>query len=436
MRYLPLEKLVLALVHAMRTLPHYFQAHIVYVLTEYSLQSLLKRSDFIGRIVKWGTRLGSFDIRYGPRSLVKGQVLIDFIAEFSPRVGKEMVCLVEVIPWKLFVDGASNALGAGVGIVVITPEGIKLEHSFRLGFMASNNEDLGAKEVEIYSNSRLVVNQVQGSFEAKDPQMMEYLWLAKQTMDRFHNVKVVQVARGQNRHADSLAILASSSTEEIPRLIKVELVAKSSINAGVSVSIVTTVRPCWMDPIIDFLAEDRVPADEKEAKKWGLDIVGQFPRATGNRKFVLVVVDYFIKWVEVEALANIRDVDVKKFVWRNLVTRFGVPESLVSNNRSTIETLFFLTYGAEVVIPAEINLCSARVSGFNLTENLESMLKQLNLLEQHQESATIWLAEYQQKFSWRYNRDVRKREFRATDIVLRKVVGNTGDINAGKLAPT
>ena len=60
MRYLPLEKLVLVLVHATRKLPHYFQAHIVYVMTEYPLQSLLKRSDFTGRIAKWGTQLGSF----------------------------------------------------------------------------------------------------------------------------------------------------------------------------------------------------------------------------------------------------------------------------------------------------------------------------------------------------------------------------------------
>ena len=52
MRYLPLEKLVLALVHATRKLPHYFQAHTVFVLTEYPLQSLLKRLDFTGRIAK------------------------------------------------------------------------------------------------------------------------------------------------------------------------------------------------------------------------------------------------------------------------------------------------------------------------------------------------------------------------------------------------
>ena len=172
-RYLPLEKLVLALVHATRKL-QYFQAYTVFVWTEYPLQSLLKRSDFIGRIAKWGTRLGSFDIRYRPRNAVKGQVLTDFVAEFSPRNGMEMVCHVENQSWRVFVDGASSAMGAGARIVIITPEGIRLEHSFRLGFKASNNEakyealivglkttlDLGTRNVEVYSDSRLVVNQV------------------------------------------------------------------------------------------------------------------------------------------------------------------------------------------------------------------------------------------------------------------------------------
>jgi len=139
-RYLPLEKLVLALVHATRKLPHYFQAHTIYVLTEYPLQSLLKRSNFTSRIAKWGTWLGSFDIRYRPRSSVKGQVLADFVADFSPKNEGEMVCQVECRPWKVFVVGASSVMGAGAGIVIITPEGIRLKHSFRLGFRASNNE--------------------------------------------------------------------------------------------------------------------------------------------------------------------------------------------------------------------------------------------------------------------------------------------------------
>lgn len=69
---------------------------------------------------------------------------------------------------------------------------------------------------------------------------------------------------GRNWQADSLATLVSSLTKEVPRLIKVELVVELSINAGVGVSLIAAAEPCWMDPIIDFLAEDRVPADEKK----------------------------------------------------------------------------------------------------------------------------------------------------------------------------
>ena len=52
----------------------------------------------------------------------------------------------------------------------------------------------------------------------------------------------------------------------------------------------------------------------------------------GNRRFILVAVDYFTKWAKAEALANIQDVDVKKFVWKNIVTRFRVLDSLISDN--------------------------------------------------------------------------------------------------------
>ena len=170
---------------------------------------------------------------------------------------------------------------------------------------------------------------------------------------------------------------------------------------------------------------------------------------------MLVIVDYFTKWAKVEALANIQDVDVKKFVWKNIITRFGVPDSLISDNglqfdsrgfrefcsnlgirnrystpaypqgngqveavnkiivnglkrrlegakgnwaeelpnilwayrttprRSMSETPFSLTYGVEAVIPAEVNLCSARVSGFNMSQNDGQLMERLDLLEEY-----------------------------------------------------
>lgn len=78
---------------------------------------------------------------------------------------------------------------------------------------------------------------------------------------------LIQITRGQNRHADSLATLASSLTEEVPWLIKVEVEKVPSIDVRVNVSTVMVSEPCWMDPIIDFLTEDRVSNDEKEAKR-------------------------------------------------------------------------------------------------------------------------------------------------------------------------
>ena len=82
-RYLPLEKAILAVVHATRKLPHYFQAHTVVVLTQLPLKSVLRSADYTRRIAKWGTILGAFDIKYMPRTSIKGQVLADLVAEFA-----------------------------------------------------------------------------------------------------------------------------------------------------------------------------------------------------------------------------------------------------------------------------------------------------------------------------------------------------------------
>ena len=82
-RYLPLEKAILAVVLVTRKLPHYFQAHTVVVLTQLPLKTILRSADYTGRIAKWGTILGAFDIKYMPRTSVKGQVLADLVVKFT-----------------------------------------------------------------------------------------------------------------------------------------------------------------------------------------------------------------------------------------------------------------------------------------------------------------------------------------------------------------
>ena len=104
--------------------------------------------------------------------------------------------------------------------------------------------------------------------------MKEYLQVVKQVMGKFCTTRVTQVARGQNRQADSLATLASAMTEGVPLLIKVELITKLSISTTtdggftrVCVTVILATKLCWMDPIINFLVEDRVLDDAKEPNR-------------------------------------------------------------------------------------------------------------------------------------------------------------------------
>ena len=78
--------------------------------------------------------------------------------------------------------------------------------------------------------------------------------------------------------------------------------------------------------------------------QWRLDIVGPFPKAAWNKRYLLVGADYFTKWVEAEPLANIRDVDAKKIIWKNIVTRFGILHTLISDNGLQYDSKAFRRY--------------------------------------------------------------------------------------------
>ena len=200
--YLPLEKAILAVVHATRKFPHYFQAHIVVVLTQLPLKSILRTADYTGRIAKWGTILGAFDIKYMPRTSIKGQVLANLVAKLAEcpeemdvenrNMGERSVSVISVqcpMPWELYMDGAANQRGSGVGLVLVSLEKITIEKSLMLSFLATNNkakyeallmgmavvQKMGGKVVKLFSDSKLVVGQVRVDLEARDPRMQEYL---------------------------------------------------------------------------------------------------------------------------------------------------------------------------------------------------------------------------------------------------------------------
>ncbi|XP_065631428.1 uncharacterized protein LOC136068329 [Quercus suber] len=260
-KYLPLEKAILVVVDATRKLPHYFQAYTVVVLTRLPLKSVLRTANYTGRITKWNTILRAFDIKYMPRTSIKGQVLADLMVEFAKQpveMLSEKISMDErsvgtiSVPgppsWKVYVDGTTNQRGSRVGLVLVSFKESVIEKFLRLGFSATNNE---------------------AEYEA----LLQWMsWCRK-----------------------------------------------------------------WEESLWLFA-------------QWGLDIVSPFPKALGNKKYLLVATDYFTKWVEAEPLANIRDVEAKKFLWRNIISRFGVPHTLISDNGLQFDNKAFRRYCCELRI--------------------------------------------------------------------------------------
>ena len=78
--------------------------------------------------------------------------------------------------------------------------------------------------------------------------------------------------------------------------------------------------------------------------QWGLDILGPFPPASGQRRFLIVGVDYFTKWVEAEPLASITEERVRGFTWKNIITRFGIPRVIITDNGAQFNNPKFKTY--------------------------------------------------------------------------------------------
>ena len=142
--------------------------------------------------------------------------------------------------WKVYVDGAANHKGSGIGLVLISLKRITIEKSLRMSFSATNNEakygallvgmaivrKMGGKVVEIFSDSRLAVGQVRGELEAIDLKMQEYLSQVRHLQSRFESFNLSQIPRSRNTHADSLATLATSSAQILPWVILVEYLCK------------------------------------------------------------------------------------------------------------------------------------------------------------------------------------------------------------------
>ncbi|KAJ9553755.1 hypothetical protein OSB04_017800 [Centaurea solstitialis] len=442
-----------------KKLRHYFESHHIIVVTNYPLKTVLRKPELTGRLAKWSIYLSGFDIEFKPKTAIKSQVLADFVAEFSPGLEPttcdEVVMISDNKPWILYVDGSSNVRGCGLGIVLKSSQGGNIAYSVRCEFKATNNEAeyealiagldialrLGAKQLHVRSDSLLVVNQVNGDFQAKDSKMMSYLKAVKDRIARFEQFLIEQIPRDLNMQADALANLGSAFHDPFMENIPILHLTIPTIEANNEVQMNEEIYN-WSLDVWNYLKHDQLPEDKMEARKtrskaskytifedqlyrrsttglllrcitskvqinqilqemhdgecgnhtggrslanrisrqgyywptlredaityvqrcdacqkhsgmihrpseplhsvlipwpfmrWGMDIVGKLPPAPGQKVYLLVLTDYFSKWIEAGAFSQVRDKEVISFIQKNIIYRFGVPAEIMCDNGS------------------------------------------------------------------------------------------------------
>ncbi|XP_022142783.1 uncharacterized protein LOC111012821 [Momordica charantia] len=274
-RYPSIEKMALALIVAARRLRPYFQAHAIHVLTNLPLKQVLQKPETSGRLMKWAVELGEYDIRYKPRTAVKGQAIADFIADLTPG----LIPQSEDIPlgthdghsadpelWTIYVDGSSNGQGCGAGVVLLSPSKECMEVALRFGFKTSNKEaeyealiaglqvarGQGAKHLLVHSDS--MYNQVSGEYQVKGERLSAYKKQVQQLLAEFPKWEIQQISRSENRNADALSQLATAYQTNVGRTIPVTFVPQSSTEKTLVVYAMNVPgHDSWMCSIIKYL---------------------------------------------------------------------------------------------------------------------------------------------------------------------------------------
>ncbi|KAL0395022.1 UNVERIFIED_CONTAM: Ribonuclease HI [Sesamum latifolium] len=349
--------------------------------------------------------------------------------------------------WLLHIDGSSTTQGIRAGIVITSPQGEGLKFAVKFDFKASNNEaeyetlvadmkmahEAGARHLLAYSDSQLIVKQVEGTYEAKEKSMVQYLQQIAELRTNFKSFHIIQIPKEENIKADCLSKLSSALEDCHTRYITIQYLPNPGTDQTIqAISFIID----WRTPILGWLEKGSLPGDRWEAARlksravrflveggtlykksythpllrcvsqsegihllkeihsrccgshirtwmlankalragyfwptmkqdakqlvskcekyqkhsflihrpaeplttmlspcpftqWGIDIVGPFPLAPGQRKFLLVAVDYFTKWVEAEPLGRITEAEIMKFIWRNIIYRFELPREII-----------------------------------------------------------------------------------------------------------
>ncbi|GKA99972.1 reverse transcriptase domain-containing protein [Tanacetum coccineum] len=295
--------------------------------------------------------LEAFDITYRPRTSIRGQILADFIAERPDEDGPPREIQAEEAipdPWTLFTDGSSCLEGSGAGLILTNPEGIE-------------------------------------SYIAKEQSMIQYLEKARTLISSFKKFSIKQVPRSENKKADALSKIASTSFAHLTKQVLVEVLKEKSIEEKEILMVVEEEGDSWMTPLLEYHRDDQRTSGKSkpQPRRRHQSKVGGKEQELGRRGTAVL--------------------------WAHHTTI----------KTSNGHTPFSLTYGTEAMIPVEIEMPSLRCAKIDQAMNDEDLLLNLDVLEEEREKPAIQEAKSKAKMKRYYNAKVCITVFKPEDFVYR-----------------
>jgi hypothetical protein len=189
-----------------RKLRHYFESHPVTVVSSFPLGEIIQCREASGRIAKWAVEIMGETISFAPQKAIKSQVLADFVAEWVDTQLPTTPIQPEL--WTMFFDGSLMKIGAGAGLLFISPLGKHIRYVLRLHFPASNNVaeyealvnglriaiELGVRRLDARADSQLVIDQVMKNSHCCDLKMEAYCDEVRRLEDKFYGLELNHIA--------------------------------------------------------------------------------------------------------------------------------------------------------------------------------------------------------------------------------------------------
>ncbi|GKV01994.1 hypothetical protein SLEP1_g14488 [Rubroshorea leprosula] len=339
------EKAAFALVYMARKLRAYFQSHQIIVYTDLPLRKILQKPELSGRLIGWSVEL------------------------------KERAPIYPV--WVLYVDGAANIEGSGVGAMLIDKipraDNQQADELSKLASLQDINPQRSTI-VEVLDASSYTDLTIECQLLSIDPSslswttpLMEYLRNGELPEDpstsKLIKRKAAHFTLIDNqlyKRAASMPLLCCLTPYEAENVVREvhegvcgthiggKTLARKFLRHGYYwPTMVKDAQSCVKKcPTCQFNADDiHVP---------GVDLLGPFVKGKGGCTFLVVAVDYFTKWIEVKPLSMTTDKKIEEFLFNSILCRFGIPKRIIADNgpqfRAAALRLFYNDYGIELAL--------------------------------------------------------------------------------------